>query len=172
MNFIDNYYKNIIKYDLLNRFRYKSIKKLPKLKKIVLNCGCKNSDLKQIVSSLTALELIGAQKGLLTFAKKSNISLKIRKGNPIGCKILLNKIIMYQFLEKLILQVISNLPSFSVKNFNSASITLKNPLIFSELEQQYYFFKNVSKIDITIVSDSTSFSEFVFLLRSFKLPVL
>lgn len=171
MNFIEYYYKNVIKYDLLNRFHYKTLNKIPKLNKIVLNFGCKDSNFMQLVSPLIALELITSQKGLLTFSKKSNIVLKIRKGNPIGCKVILKKETMYLFLEKLILNILSNLTEFSINSLKSSSLTLKNPLIFSELEQQYYFFKNVPKLQITIVSNSKNFYELLFLLKSLKLLI-
>jgi large subunit ribosomal protein L5 len=166
MNFIENYYKNIIKYDLLNRFQYKNLKKLPRLKKIILSFSCKNSNTSQIMPSLLALELITSQKALLTLSKNSNISLKIRKGNPVGCKVILKKKVMYNFLKNLILNILPNLVKFK-KN----SLTLENSLVFSELEQQYYLFKDIPKLNISIVCNSVNFIEFFFLLNSFKLPI-
>jgi ribosomal protein L5 len=62
MNFLEHFYLKTLKYDLSNRFLYKNTKELPKLKKIILNFGCKTSDLKQLSASLLALELITNQK--------------------------------------------------------------------------------------------------------------
>lgn len=92
MHFIENFYLQTIKYDLINKFSYKNPTKLPKLTKIVLNFGSKTADLKQLSAGLLALELITSQKGKLTKTKKANILLTIRKGNPTGCKVSLVKL--------------------------------------------------------------------------------
>jgi large subunit ribosomal protein L5 len=97
MTSFENYYINIIKYDLVNKFYYKNHKKIPKLNKIILNFNCKNINFKLLISSIIALELITTQKSIITSSKKSNITLKIRKGNPIGCKVTLRKEKMYFF---------------------------------------------------------------------------
>ena len=114
--------------------------------------------------SLLALELIASQKSLLTLSKNSNISLKIRKGNPVGCKVVLKKKVMYNFLKNLILNILPN----QVK-FKKNSLILKNSLVFSELEQQYYLFKDIPKLNISLVCNSINSFELFFLLNSLKL---
>ncbi len=66
MNFLTYFCKKTLNYELLNKFNYKNTKKLPKIKKIVLNFGCKTTDIKHLAASLLALELITCQKGKLT----------------------------------------------------------------------------------------------------------
>nr|YP_009495528.1 ribosomal protein L5 [Psammoneis japonica]AWQ64258.1 ribosomal protein L5 [Psammoneis japonica] len=177
MHFFESYYENIIKYDLINKFHYQNIKELPKLKKIVLNFGCKNSDLKNIASVLLALELIATQRGRITTSKNVNILLKIRKGNPVGCKLVLKKTLMYSFFSKLICQVFlkfKNFSGFNIKyeslNSKAISCKLENSLIFSELEQNYYLFNQLPILNITLVTNTINPKEFLFLLNAFKLP--
>ena len=99
MHFLEYYYNNVIKFDLINRFNYKNLKNIPKLEKIVLNFGCKTFELKKLSLSLLSLQLITDKKGILTVSKKPNIVLKIRKGNPVGCKVILTKnLILYHII--------------------------------------------------------------------------
>lgn len=179
MNFLNTYYQNIIQYDVINKFNYKHIKTLPKLEQIVLNFGCKNFNIKKLATALLALELITAKRGELTTAKNSNILLKIRKGNPVGCKIILKKRIMYNFFTKFIVDVfpkIKNFTPFKIQKNKlkkkSFSTKLANTLIFSELEQNYYLFNSLPNLDITIVTNTKNQKELIFLLNSFKLPVI
>ena len=99
---LKSYNEIIVKYDLLNKFCYKNIGEFPKLISLNLSFNNKKYDLKFIVASLVALELITLKKGQIIFSKKSIISLKVRKGNPIGCRVSLTKRKMYEFLSKLL----------------------------------------------------------------------
>jgi large subunit ribosomal protein L5 len=91
MMIFNSFYLKTLKYELCNKFAYKNINEVPKLKKIILNFGCKTADLKHLSASLLALELITSQKGRITTTKSPNLLLKIKKGNPSGCKVTLKK---------------------------------------------------------------------------------
>ena len=179
MYFFEHYFQTIVKYDLINKFKYKNIKKLPKLRKIVLNFSCKNSDTKQLALTMTALELITLQKGILTVTKKSNVILKLKKGEPIGCKVVLRKTNMYNFLFKIlneILPKINKFKKFNIKQnrnnnskINTFSFKLKNTLNFLELEKNYYIYQNLPFLNVTFVTNRISFCEFIFLFQSFKM---
>ena len=69
MYFLKNYYKNIIQYDLVNKFHYRNLQNLPKLQKIVLNFGYKNPNIKNLASALLFLELITTRRGVITTAR-------------------------------------------------------------------------------------------------------
>ena len=112
MNPLENYYKKVIRYDLINKFSYNNLDDIPELKKIILNFGCKSFEIKNIAASLSALELIAAKQGIVTKAKRPNILLKIRKGHPVGCVVVLTKTQMYDFFLKLLTQVFPNLKDF------------------------------------------------------------
>ena len=175
MQFFEYYYENIIKYDMLNKFNYINVQQFPKIQKIIVSFNCKSYDLKQLFSSLIALELITSQKPFIIKSKISNISLKVRKGNPVGCKITLRKTAMYVFFAKILLQIfpynffLKNLDEQKYKkNTKSLTFELKKVLSFPELENQYQFFNKLSNLHIVIVTNSKNFNELKFLLKSFK----
>lgn len=178
MHFLQKYYNNNIKSELINKFNYKKINDIPKLKKIILNFGCKTADIKQLSSSLLAFELIISQKGLITKTKYSNILFKIRKGNPTGCKVTLSKFNTFLFFSKMIIEVFPKLKNFS--NFSNSknlkinifSYKLKETFSFYELENHYYLFNNLPMLDVTIITNSKSKNEMIFLLKSLKFPIL
>ena len=101
MQIFEYYYTNIIRYDLINKFYYNNHKQIPKVIKIVLNFNCNSVNIKRLISSMVALELITNQKSVILTSKKANISLKLRKGNPIGCKVTLKKKNMNIFFFRL-----------------------------------------------------------------------
>lgn len=179
MHFFEYYFQTIIKYDLINKFQYFNIKKLPRLKKIVLNFNFKSSDVKRLALAMVALELITLQKGTLTFTKRSNILLKLKKGEPIGCKIVLKNKNMYLFLFKILNEILPKIKNFQGLVFkinknnnlkiNTVSLKLKNILNFLELEKNYYIFQNLSFLNVTFVTNQTNINEFIFLFRSFKI---
>ena len=176
MNYLQNYYNNIVKYDLINKFRYKNINNLPKVNAIVLSFNYKTNNLKQLISSLIALELIGEQKPIFTKSKVPVISLKIRKGNPIGCKLILRKSYLNNFLDKLLNEIFCDLKlainsKQIIKNkfIPTFTLKLKNNLNFSILETHYQIFKNLSNLNIVFVTNAKNLSEFIFLLKSYKI---
>ena len=174
MHFLEYYYLNIIKYDLINRYKYKNIREIPKLKKIVLNFGCKTSELRKVSTSLLFLQLITTKKGTLTVSKHSNIVLKIRKGNPVGCKVFLVKTAMYKFLSKLLIDVLPRLKNKIILKKglykNTLTYNFENIMIFQELEKNYLVFSLLKNLQVTFVTNAVSNEEFFFLLNSFKFP--
>jgi large subunit ribosomal protein L5 len=178
MHFLTQFYNKNLKYELINKFIYTKSNSIPKLKKIILNFGCKTADLKQLASSLLAIELITNKKGIMTRTKKANILFKIRKGNPTGCKIILSKFNAYNFLSKLIIEIFPKLKNFSGLNSdkkikkNAVSYDLRETFTFKELENHYYLFNNLSKLNVTIVTNTKNKKEMIFLLKSLQLPII
>lgn len=174
MHFLEYYYKTIIKYDLINKFFYKNINELPEIKKIVLNFGNKNIKIKTFAASLLALELITTKKGSLTKTKKPNLFLKIQKGKPAGCKIILKKTLMYNFLNKILIEIVPNMKNFFIfktKNKNFSFNLDNKKLLFFELKEHYHLSKTLSYLNITIVTNTKTRKELFFLLKSFNFPV-
>jgi len=175
MNILEHYYKKIIRRDFINKFSYTYVEEVPQLKKIVLNFGCKNSDVKSIASALLSLELITTKKGSLVKSKRANVLLKIRKGNPVGCVVVLKDNVMYNFLFKLLSEVLPNLKFFTGLNLSkkcgktSFSFTLKDLINFKELEKQFYLFINLPPLNITLITNARTKKELLYLLQSFKL---
>ena len=178
MSLLENYYKKVIKYDLINKFFYNQLKDIPELKKIILNFGCKNFEIKNIAAALISLELITTKQATVTKSKRANILLKVRKGYPVGCIVILTKSKMYQFFFKLLTEVFPNLKDFkgikvskNLKN-KSFSLTLLDLIYFKELEKQFYLFTNLPPLNIILVTNTRNRKELVYLLSSFKMPFL
>lgn len=176
MHFLEYFYFKRLKYDLINQFAYNTVDKLPKLKKIILNLGFKTTDIKQLSSGLLAFELIAHQKGVITTTTKSNILLKIRKGNPIGCKLTLQRYNLFDFLRKVIQEVFPKIKNFNgifldrkIKK-NVFSYEIHDTFSFFDLENHYYCFNHLPKLDIVIITTATNKKEFLFILKSLQFP--
>jgi len=177
MHFIQNHYRNIIKYDFLNKFYLTNTQDIPKIKKFMLNFNCKSTDFKTILISLLALELLTLKKGEITKSKTTNISIKIRKGSPVGCKVQLKKSQCFFFLEKLFNQILPSIKQFDgldfefVKKKKSVDFKIKKVFNLVELEPHYKFFKNIKSLEVSLITDSTSYTKTFFLLKSFRFPI-
>lgn len=179
MTFFEKYYQQVIKIDLTNKYLYTDFKKIPKIEKIILNFGCNTSEFFNISSAFLFLELISQKKSVLTTAKKGNVTFKIRKGNIVGCVVVLTKKKMYFFLSKLLMYVFPNLKDFEgIQMFQkkllkrSFSFKIKDFSCFKELEKQFYLFPNLPPLNITILSKSKTEKELLYVLYSFKLPLI
>lgn len=177
MHFLKNFYYKILRYDLINKFTYNNTNNLPKLKKVILNFGFNKNDIKQFMAGLLAFELISNQKGILTTTKKPNILLKIRKGNPIGCKVTLQNRNLFNFFGKMILRIFPMLKTFDEfkltrkLRINTFSYEIRETFSFFELENHYYYFSHLPKLDITLVTTAKSKKELIFMLNSFQFPL-
>lgn len=172
MFFFERYARKIVPHDLVNAFTYQNITQLPKLEKITLNFGYPKSKLKNLLSGLLALEFITSKKAKITKSRHLNIFLKIKKGNPVGCKITLKKNAMYFFYLKLMTSIFPKIKRPQLhRNLNrckSVSFQLKSPLLFPELENQFQSFKDAPKLDITLTTNCKSQAELLFLFKSIK----
>ena len=172
---LKRYYDNVIKYNLLNKFEYQDLKRLPKIKKVVLNFNCKAFEIKKLSTALLALKLVTNKKGKLTTSNKPNIILKIKKGTPVGCKVILTSKLMYKFLNLFIFRVLPTLKNsalIKIKDKSTITYTIKNSLIFKILEKNYIIFNNIQNVNINIITTTASYKELFFLLKSFKLKNL
>lgn len=172
-----SYYNQIVKYDFLNKFHYKNVNQIPKIKKIILNFNCKNSDIKKLAVAILALELITTQKSTLTKSKKVLINLKIRKGHPTGCKVVLKKDKLESFFSKLLNKIFPELKNFKglipqLHNKNSFSFILKDLINFEELNSNFYLFTNLPTLNITLVYNTNTVKELFFFLNSLKIPLI
>lgn len=175
MHFLKYYDKNIVQYDLINKFTYKNIKTLPKLKSIIVQFCFRRYELKNLLISLAALQFITNKKGTLIKSKTANISLKIRKGYPIGCKVILRHIDLNDFLEKLInnFTISNETLNLTKMKTNSFSFKITNILNFSELEKNYRFFNKLNNILNLCVNTTTSDpNQLIFLLKSYRIKIL
>ena len=150
---------------------------VPRIKKITLNMGVGEilQDKKAIEKAQSDLEKLSGQKPLITKAKKSVASFKVREGMPIGVKVTLRKNRMYEFLDRLIniaLPRVRDFRGLSMKSFDGTgnySLGVKEQTIFPEID-----YDNVDKIrglDITITTSATNNEETLALLNAFNFPI-
>ena len=150
---------------------------VPRIKKITLNMGVGEilQDKKAIEKAQSDLEKLSGQKPLITKAKKSVASFKVREGMPIGVKVTLRKNRMYEFLDRLIniaLPRVRDFRGLSMKSFDGTgnySLGIKEQTIFPEID-----YDNVDKIrglDITITTSATNNEETLALLNAFNFPI-
>lgn len=177
MNFLKHYNQKIIKHDLVNKYKYNNINNIPKLKTIILNFGCKNFNIQKFATTLLALEIITTKKSSLTLAKSANVLLKIQKGHPAGCKVVLKEKEMYNFLTRLFLEILPKLKNFSgfrleAKTSSFSFKLLSNQIVLQEFEEQYPLFANIPHLDIHISTNSKTQKELLFLIKSLKFPIL
>lgn len=177
MHSLNYFYTRTLKFDLINKFYYTNLKKLPKLKKVVLNFSCRTTELKSLATSLLALELITNQKGVLTISKRPNLLLKIRKGNPTGCKLTLKKTSILNFVSKSLNEIFSKMKNFNGISINQKveetviSFVIKDTLNFSELTEHYYLFNNLSNLNLSFITSVETRKEMLFILKSLQLPI-
>ncbi|RMG66791.1 MAG: 50S ribosomal protein L5 [Nitrospirae bacterium] len=161
---------------LMQEFSYSSIMQVPRLEKIVLNCGLGEAiaNIKLLDAAVNELSLIAGQKAVVTKAKKSIAGFKLRKGMPIGCKVTLRGNRMYEFLDKLISIAIPRIRDFrglTSKSFDGRgnySMGVKEQYIFPEID--YDKVEMVHGFDITICTTAETDEEGKALLRHLGMP--
>nr|QUS63602.1 ribosomal protein L5 [Haslea silbo]QUS63805.1 ribosomal protein L5 [Haslea silbo] len=178
MHFINYYHEKIIKYDFINKFNYNNLSEVPQLKKMILNFSCQNFTIQKFAITLLSLELITTKKGSITLNKNANVFLKIQKGSPSGCQvILLTKKTMYEFLAKLLMEIfpkIKNISGLKLKITNNMFFYTfpPNTLVLAELQEYYPLFNNLPTLNFTVVTTAKTKKELVFLIKSFQFPFL
>ena len=176
MQFLNYHYKNTIKYDLQNKFNYNNLDKLSKLKKIILSFKCKEIDMHKIATLLLALELITTQKSCIVAIKRTKNFIKLKKGYPAKCQVILRKSVMYDFLIKCLIEIFPKIQDFSNLQINLVSSNIiiysfiKTAVNLTELNQGPIF-KKLPKLDIKILTETNSINELKFLIKNFNLPI-
>ena len=149
---------------------------VPKLTKVVINMGVGEAltDKKHLESAVNDLELIAGQKAVITKAKKSVASFKLREGWPVGCKVTLRGERMYDFIERLVNIAIPRERDFrglNPKSFDGQgnySMGIKEQIIFPEIN-----YDNIDKIrgmDISINTSATNKEDAKALLEVLNFP--
>ncbi len=139
---LEERYTKEIKDAMMKKYSYKSVMQIPKLDKVVVNIGVGEAkeNSKAIDSAIADLELITGQKAVVTKAKKSVASFKLREGMSIGCKVTLRGAKMYEFVDRLFNAALPRVRDFRGINPNSFdgrgnySMGIKEQLIFPEID--------------------------------------
>jgi large subunit ribosomal protein L5 len=148
----------------------------PRLEKIVVNMGVGEAvqDAKKVDAAVGDLTLITGQKPVVTRAKKSIATFKLRENMPIGCKVTLRRQRMFEFLDRLVNIALPRVRDFrgvSAKSFDGRgnyALGLKEQLVFPEVD--YDKIDQVRGMDIVIVTTAKTDAEAKALLRGFDMP--
>ncbi|MDX2050475.1 MAG: 50S ribosomal protein L5 [Rickettsiaceae bacterium] len=161
---------------LQEKYSYTNPFQIPKLEKIVLNMGVGEAiaDSKVINHAVKDLTQISGQKPIITKAKKSIATFKLRDGMSIGCKVTLRKDRMFDFLERLVYVALPRIKDFKGLNPRSFdgkgnfTFGIKEQIIFPEIS--YDKIDQLRGMDITIVTTAKTNEEAKTLLAGFSLP--
>jgi large subunit ribosomal protein L5 len=173
---LKSYFDEVVRPQLAKRFNYTNAMQVPRITKVVLNMGIGEgaADRKKVESAAADLSLIAGQKAVITKARKSIATYKLRTGQPIGCKVTLRKARMYDFIDRLVniaLPRIRDFRGLNPKGFDGRgnySLGIREHIVFPEID-----FDKVSDVwglDVTVCTSARSDEEARALLAAFNFP--
>jgi large subunit ribosomal protein L5 len=171
----DYYIKKVVP-SLVKEFNYKNRMQVPKLEKIVVNMGVGEAiqNIKALDSAVADLSMIVGQKPVITKARKSIATFKLRQGMSIGCRVTLRGDMMYEFFDRLVNVALPRVRDFrgiSPKSFDGRgnfAIGLKEQIIFPEID--YDKIDKIRGMNIVIATTAKTDEEARQLLRFMGLP--
>lgn len=161
---------------LMKEFGYKNTMQIPKVVKIMLNMGLGEAiqNAKALESATEELSLIAGQRPVITKARKSIASFKLREGMSIGCMVTLRGDRMYDFLAKLVYVALPRVRDFrgvSEKSFDGRgnyTLGIKEQIIFPEID--YNKVEKIRGLNVTIVTSAQTDAEGRYLLKLLGMP--
>ena len=165
-----------VKPALISQFGYTNEMQVPKLEKIVINMGVgeASQDKKKIESALEEMMLISGQKPIITRARKSIATYKLREGMIVGCKVTLRGDRMYEFLDRLVniaLPRVRDFRGISPKSFDGRgnfALGIKEQIVFPEIN--YDKVDQIRGMDVVICTTAETDDEARELLKGFNMP--
>jgi large subunit ribosomal protein L5 len=173
---LQQFYREKVVPDLVEKFGYKSVMQVPRLEKITLNMGVSEavSDKKVMDHAVSDLTKISGQKPVVTKSKKAIAGFKIRDGVPIGTMVTLRGVRMYEFLDRFVTIALPRMRDFrgiSGRSFDGRgnyNIGVKEQIIFPEIE--YDKIDALRGMNISITTTAKNDEEAKALLAAFKFP--
>ncbi|MEK6758269.1 MAG: 50S ribosomal protein L5 [Deltaproteobacteria bacterium] len=161
---------------LMKEFSYKSVMQVPRLEKITLNMGLGEAvkEVKVVDAAVRDMTLIAGQKPVVTKAKKSIATFKLRAGMPIGCMVTLRGSRMYEFFDRFVnfsiprIRDFKGMPDKSFDGRGNYTIGIKEQIIFPEIE--YDKIDKLRGLNITISTSAKTDEEAKALLKSLGMP--
>mgnify|MGYP001271207851 FL=1 len=165
-----------VKQVLMSHFNYTNVMQVPRLEKIVLNMGVgeASQDKKKITSALEEMMLISGQKPIVTRARKSIATFKLRDGMVVGCKVTLRGNKMFEFLDRLVNVALPRVRDFrgiSPKSFDGRgnfALGIKEQIVFPEIN--YDKVDKIRGMDVIICTTAKTDEEGLELLKGFNMP--
>ena len=173
---LHEHYETTVRPALMQEFGYKNPMQVPRLEKIVVNMGVGEAvqDSKKAEAAAADLTAITGQHPVITKAKRSIATFKLRQGMPIGCKVTLRRERMYEFLDRLVTVALPRVRDFrgiSGRSFDGRgnfALGLKEQLVFPEID--YDRVDATRGMDVVIVTTARTDAEAKALLKAFDMP--
>lgn len=173
---LQQFYRDTVIGQLTEEFGYRNVMEVPRFEKITLNMGLGEAvgDKKVIENAVSDMAKVAGQRPVVTKARKSVASFKIRDGYPIGCKVTLRRERMYEFLDRLVNVALPRVRDFrgiSRKSFDGSgnySLGVKEQIIFPEIN--YDQIDSIRGMDIAITTSAKTDEESLALLKAFGFP--
>lgn len=173
---LQEFYQQKVVKQLTEQFGYKTVMQVPRISKITVNMGVGEAvgDKKVIEHAVSDLEKLSGQKPVVTKARMSVATFKVREGWPIGCKVTLRRERMYEFLDRLINVAMPRIRDFrgvSGRSFDGQgnySMGVREQIIFPEID--YDKIDALRGMDITITTTARTDEEGRALLAAFNFP--
>ena len=173
---LHEHYETTVHPALMQEFGYKNPMQVPRLEKIVVNMGVGEAvqDGKKAEAAAADLTAITGQHPVITKAKRSIATFKLRQGMPIGCKVTLRRERMYEFLDRLITVALPRvrdfrgIPGKSFDGRGNFALGLKEQLVFPEID--YDRVDATRGMDVVIVTTARTDAEAKALLKAFDMP--
>jgi len=169
-------YDDVIRGKLVQEFSYKNPMEVPVIEKVVLNMGVGEavSDSKKVRAALGDLALIAGQQPVITHARKSIAGFKVREDMPLGCKVTLRGVRMYEFLDRLVTIALPRVRDFrglNPKSFDGRgnyAMGIKEHIVFPEID--YDKIDQSWGLDVVVVTTAKTDDEARRLLTEFNFP--
>jgi large subunit ribosomal protein L5 len=170
------HYEEVVRPAMIEQFGYKNPMEVPSIEKIVLNMGVGDAvnDTKKVTTAAADLALIAGQKPVITRARNAISTFKVRENMPIGAKVTLRKIRMYEFMDRLVTIALPRIRDFrglNPKSFDGRgnfAMGIKEHLVFPEID--YDKAESVLGMDIIVCTTAKTDDEARALLRAFNFP--
>jgi large subunit ribosomal protein L5 len=173
---LKKHYNEVVRKALIEKFNYTNPMQVPRIEKIVLNMGVGEavSDRKKVDTAAQDLALIAGQKPVITKARKSIATYKLRAGQMIGTKVTLRQNRMYEFMDRLVTIALPRVKDFrglNPKSFDGRgnyALGLKEHIVFPEID--YDKVDSVLGMDVIVCTSARSDEEARELLKAFNFP--
>ena len=169
-------FDEVIRKKLMEQFGYKNPMQVPRIDKVVLNMGVGEAvnDRKKVDLAAADMAAIAGQKAVITHARKSIATYKLRENQPIGCKVTLRRRRMYEFLDRLVniaLPRVRDFRGLNPKSFDGRgnyTLGIKEHIIFPEID--YDKAESILGMDIVVCTTAKNDDEARALLAAFNFP--
>ena len=170
------HYEKVVRDEMKKEFNYENVMQIPRIEKIVLNMGVGEAvnDRKKVDSAAKDLSMIAGQRAVITRARKSIATYKVRDDMPIGTKVTLRGDRMYEFVDRLVTIALPRVKDFrglNPKSFDGRgnfAMGLKEHIVFPEVD--YDQVDEVWGMDVIVCTTAKSDDEARALLRGFNFP--